>query len=62
MTAQKPGETEAQYLARLAEDTWLLQRDQGETDDDYALRCLALGCAADGTIRLRRWRLAGGDE
>lgn len=69
---RKPGETDAEYLARLAddpigdrlrviaeaEDTWLLQRDQDETDDDYALR-LALGCAPDGTIRLKRWRLAG---
>ncbi|MES2600429.1 MAG: DUF433 domain-containing protein [Pseudomonadota bacterium] len=36
-------------------DVYVLQRDTDETDDDYALRCLALGCASDGTIRLPRW-------
>lgn len=42
-----------------AEDVWVLQRDPGETDDEYAFRCIALGCAPNGTIKLKRWRLAG---
>jgi hypothetical protein len=76
VTPRKPGETDMQYLARLADDTvgdrpraiaeaedsWLLQRDDGETDDEYAERCASLGCAPDGTIRLKRWRLVGDGE
>ena len=76
VTQRKPGETDAQYLARLAddpigdrrradaeaEDSWLLQRDDGETDNEYAERCASLGCASDGTIRLKRWRLVRDGE
>lgn len=42
-----------------ADDEWILQRDPGESDDEYAERAIALGCDAEGRIRLRRWRLAG---
>lgn len=45
-----------------ADDVWVLQRDTDETDDEYAERCATLGCASDGTIKLRRWLQPGDDE
>lgn len=44
-----------------ADDEWTLQRDPDESDADYAERAIALGCDAEGRIRLRRRRLAGAD-
>lgn len=55
---RRPNETDAEYFERIgqksmplssaAEAVWQLRRDPGESDEDYALRCIALGCDAHG--------------
>ncbi len=64
MTPRKTDDPIGDRLRAIAEteDTWLLQRDPGETDDEYADRCSVLGCAPDGTITPKRWRLSGDRE
>ena len=73
VTSRMPDESDADYLSRLAgdgdagarlradadrSDTWQLQRDDAESDDDFALRALALGCGADYSRRISRRSLA----
>ena len=70
VTPRQPDETDADYLSRLAvdgerlradadrSDTWQLQRDDAEGDDDFALRALALGCGAGYSRRISRRALA----
>jgi hypothetical protein len=62
--SRRPDETDAEYLARLAveaqapaedEDVWQLQRGNDESDEDFAVRCAALGCDAQGNRKFRRW-------
>jgi hypothetical protein len=36
------------------DDVWILQRDAGETDDDYAERAKMLGCDSEGRLTVRR--------
>jgi hypothetical protein len=38
------------------DDLYHLQRDPGETDEDYRERARMLGCDERGYIRLPRWR------
>jgi hypothetical protein len=55
---RKPGETDAEYFERMGQSSkpatsaaaavWQLRRDPNESDEDYALRCIAFGCDADG--------------
>jgi hypothetical protein len=74
MTPRLPNETDQDYLRRLAtdgdaeeqlraiaehEDTWQLQREDGESDDDFAIRALALGCDETYCRRIPWWRLSG---
>lgn len=73
-TPRKPNETDEAYMRRLAvggdieaqlraiaehEDTWQLQREDGEADDDFAIRALALGCDEQYCRRIPWWRLSG---
>lgn len=55
---RRPDETDAEYFERIGqksmplssaeEAVWQLQRGDGESDEDFALRCIALGCDASG--------------
>ena len=73
-TPRLPDETDEAYVRRLAvdgdaeeqlraiaehEDTWQLQREDGKSDDDFAIRALALGCDEQYCRRIPWWRLSG---
>ena len=73
-TPRNPDETDEAYMRRLAtdgdfeermraiaehEDLWQLLREDGESDDDFAIRTLALGCDEQYCRRIPWWRLSG---
>jgi hypothetical protein len=49
-------DTVGDYPREVVEDTWILDRDPDESDDEYAERCRILGCDSSGKLRLRRWQ------